>query len=163
MIKSFLSQRLIRVKVNTSRSKFEQPRRGVSQGTVTSPMLFNDLPDALKTVSGIKVKMFVDGVIIWTSGSDPAELESRMNLALQKLHDWVNENELKVNKSKTTYDYYTLKHTIPKFNLTLGNNNINYSSNLTYLDYYYGYKNDWKTPYCKLYVQGQKEVWASLP
>jgi hypothetical protein len=77
-------------------------------------VLINELPDALKTVPGIKVKMFADDVIIWISGSDPAELESRMNLALQKLHDWVKEYKLTVNtsKSKTTYDYYTLKHTI---------------------------------------------------
>jgi hypothetical protein len=100
-IKSFLSQRLIRVKVNNSRSKFRQPRRGVPQGTVNIPMLFNilinDLPGALKTVPGIKVKMFADDVIIWVSGSDPAKFEGRMNLALQKLHNLVKENELTVN------------------------------------------------------------------
>jgi hypothetical protein len=98
-----------------------------------SLVLINDLPDALKTVPGIKEKMFDDDVIIWTSGRDPAELESRMNLALQKLHDWAKENELTVNTSKTTYDYYTSKHTVQKFNLTLGNNTINYSPNPTYL------------------------------
>jgi hypothetical protein len=125
-IKSFVSQRLIRVKVNNSRSKFQQPSRGVPQGTGTSPMFFNIfidyLPDALKTVPGIKLKMFADDVIIWVCGSDPAELESLMNLALQKLHEWVKENVLTVYTSKTTYDYCTPKHTIPKFNLTLGNN-----------------------------------------
>jgi hypothetical protein len=44
-----------------------------------------------------------------------------LNLALQKLHDWVKENELTIDTSKTTYDY-TLKYTISKFNLTIGNN-----------------------------------------
>jgi hypothetical protein len=45
----------------------------------------------------------------------------------------VKGKELTVNTSKTTFDYYTLKHTIPKFNLTLRNNTINYSPNPTYL------------------------------
>jgi hypothetical protein len=96
-------------------------------------VLINDLSNALKTVPGIEVKISADDIIIWVSGSDPAELESRTNLALQKLHDWVKENELTVNTSNTTYDYYTLKHTIPKYNLTLRNNTINHSPNTTYL------------------------------
>ena len=136
-IKSFLSQRLIRVNINGSKSRFREPRRGVPQGTVTSPMLFNvlinDLPEALKAVPEIKVKMFADDVIIWTSGYDTNDMEITMNKALRILQNWVTENELTVNTSKTTYDFFTLKRTVPDFQLHLGDKKIEHKPNSVYL------------------------------
>jgi hypothetical protein len=44
-----------------------------------------------------------------------------MNKAQKALHEWAERNRMTVNETKTVYDYYTMSHTKPDFNLKYGN------------------------------------------
>ncbi|GIY09040.1 reverse transcriptase domain-containing protein [Caerostris extrusa] len=67
-IKSFLSQRLCRVRSNLS--KFGLLQTGLPQGAVQSCILFNayinDLVQKLKSIHGVKCLLYADDLLIWT-------------------------------------------------------------------------------------------------
>lgn len=72
-IQAFLSDRSMQVKLGTVLSRSRKITRGVPQGSVLSPMLFNvamaGLPNALETVSkAVQISIYADDICIWLSG-----------------------------------------------------------------------------------------------
>jgi len=55
--------------LDEAEAKYKQSKIGLSQGAVSSTILFkvhiNDLPKHLKNKEGIKVSMFADDIVIW--------------------------------------------------------------------------------------------------
>ena len=53
--------------------------------------------------------VFADDVVIWTSAKNNAKqqniLEQRMKETLDSLHNWASENNMKINISKTAYQF----------------------------------------------------------
>lgn len=86
-----LNQRFCATRVNSSTSKYKQQRRGLPQGSVMSPSLFNvminDLPPLLQTSTGIKAALFADDLVLWLSlpKKKEKELSTRMNDTLNIL------------------------------------------------------------------------------
>uniref|UniRef100_L7LY18 Putative tick transposon n=1 Tax=Rhipicephalus pulchellus TaxID=72859 RepID=L7LY18_RHIPC len=79
-VHAFLSDRSIQVKLGTVLSNTRKITRGVPQGSVLSPMLFNvamaGLPDALKIVSkAVQISIYADDICIWLSGYQHKRLE----------------------------------------------------------------------------------------
>jgi hypothetical protein len=135
-VKIYLSQRFIRVKYNGKASRYRQTRSGVPQSAVFSPTLFliyiNDLAAYIQEKSDVRIKKYADDVILWCSGDDEY-LEGEMNKALKALHEWAERYGMTVNETKTVYDYYTMSHTKPDFNLKYGCNNFRQEENAVYL------------------------------
>ncbi|GIY94047.1 reverse transcriptase domain-containing protein [Caerostris extrusa] len=69
-IKSFLSQRLCRVRYGDNLSKFGLLQTGLPQRGVLSCILFNayinDLVQKLKSIHGVKYLLYADDLLIWT-------------------------------------------------------------------------------------------------
>ena len=82
------------------KSKFDVIDIGIPQGSILGPFLFliyiNDLPNA----SNFYVKLFTDDTFLSLSGPYINELNTRVNIKLEKIHKWFEANNpLNVGKS----------------------------------------------------------------
>ena len=132
-IKRFLAQRWVKTHWGNIESGYKQSKVGLPQGAASSTTLFNvyinDLSERLKTVKDIKVSIFADDVVIWTSACNRSlrqkeKLEQTMNEALEELTAWSSENNMIVNKLKIVYQFFTLKHDNATFALKLDNDSL---------------------------------------
>ena len=140
-IKRFLTQRWVKTRWNEAESRYKQSKVGLPQGSVSSCTLFNiyikNLIEVLKNVENINVSMFADDVVIWTNAKNDKnqrqKLENTMNKALETLQTWAVKNNMKINKSKTVYQFFSLHYQNPDFNLKIENNILQKISNTKYL------------------------------
>jgi hypothetical protein len=101
---SYLSSRIQICKVDQTMSKTRTVKCGIPQGSNLRPLLFllymNDLPNCLTLSSA---RMFADDTNISTKGKTNAELQERINVDLENVHQWLLANKLTLNKDKTEY------------------------------------------------------------
>ena len=105
-IESYLSQRKQVVKVNDSKSKVYDLHCGVPQGSVLGPILFIiyilPLGDIVRK-HNLSFHMFADDNQTYLSfkASDMDQSLSRINACVRDIQDWLRENNLKCNDTKT--------------------------------------------------------------
>ena len=101
---SYLSSRIQICKVDQTMSKTRTVKCGIPQGSNLGPLLFllyiNDLPNCLTFSSA---SMFADNTNISTNGKTNDELQERINVDLENIHQWLLANKLTLNKDKTEY------------------------------------------------------------
>ena len=107
--KSYLCNRKHYMNVNGIPSSMENVTCGVPQGSTLGPLLFflymNDLPSANK----FKVNLFADDTNLTMSGNNAKQLESDINNELINIDNWMRENKLSINFSKTEYTLISKK------------------------------------------------------
>ena len=90
--------------VKGSRSSKMFLRCGVPQGTILGPLLFllyiNDLPNCLQHS---QPRMYADDTSITFAGSDVDEINSCINLDLERIRVWLAAHKLTLNKTKTEF------------------------------------------------------------
>ena len=102
LLHSYLSSRFQRVKISASQSDWVQMTKGVPQGSIISPMLFNifinDLIYVVNDVCPLCNYADDDTLAFFHSDMDilGTKLEEGSNIAL----DWFDENHMKANISK---------------------------------------------------------------
>ncbi|CAH8511872.1 unnamed protein product [Dicrocoelium dendriticum] len=98
-ISDFLSDRIMRVKVNDTYSPSVLMSSGVPQGSVLGPELFkffiNDLPSTLRT----ECLIYADDLKLWMEVTS-AEDADRLQNTLDRLHDWSLKWQLPINRDK---------------------------------------------------------------
>lgn len=151
LTKSYLSNRYQYVQIVNSKSSLLPVRRGVPQGSIMGPLLFNmyanDLPDC---VNSCKVRLYADDVQVYIS-CDPEhvnECVETLNGDLGRIHDWASANGLSINPSKSKCLIISKRTLIPtqvpqidlngqSINIvkTAKNLGIVFNSNLTWSDH----------------------------
>ena len=89
----------------TKYGETSKPRKtvyGVPQGTVLGPTLFilyiNDL---VKIVQKCKIQLFADDTVIYVMGNNAQEIQDTLNFEINKVYEWLNNNCLQLNITKT--------------------------------------------------------------
>ena len=117
--KSCLCNRKHYTVVNGLASSMENVTCGVPQGSTLGLLLFllytNDLPSATK----FKVNLFADDTNLTMSGNKAKQLESDINNELINIDNWMRENKLSINFSKTEYTLISKKKKKRNQNSTL--------------------------------------------
>ena len=134
---NYLNGRYITTSINNTLSSELPVTHGVSQGSIFGPILFllfiNDMPSCFKKCA---VHLYADDTVIYHSNEDPKVIESVLNQELLKLHNWMGQNRLKINCSKTVCMLIGTKHMLRKrgtMNLKISNTHISQVQCFKYL------------------------------
>lgn len=104
LLKSYLTGRKQRVKLNNLYSNYESIDIGVPQGTVLGPLLFvlyvNDL---LESLPDDAILSFADDTAVITSDCGWYTAFKNMNKLLEKVANWLIDNKLSLNIEETVY------------------------------------------------------------
>ena len=116
LISNYLVGRKQRTRIGNYTSAYQPLTTGVPQGSTLGPLLFllyiNDLPLPLQHTKNI---LFADTTCIYVSGSDPAELNRKVQTDLNNIVTWCMENQLTLNVDKTQFVTYTTRRRANKY------------------------------------------------
>lgn len=134
-IKSYLSNRTFRVKINNNYSTTRLIEAGVPQGSVLGPLLFiiffNDIPtnnDNSSTPAN-----FADDLSFWYGHKNPKAITIHLQNTLNKLKHWLYKWRMKLNINKTTCILFTRSRTKQNLQLYYDNNLIQTDNNPRFL------------------------------
>lgn len=112
-IKSFLGERTVRVRVGEAYSETRPLTRGLPQGAVLSPTLFNVMLSDLPTSPHVKLVSYADDITCICTGVDFVETQFYMQSFLDRLTTWLTRWDLKVNPAKSSCQLYTRSRRVP--------------------------------------------------
>lgn len=129
-LRSYLNERVQCVEITKTigrhqkqyRSSYLHSNLGIPQGSILSPLLFllyiNDLPKAVNN----DCILFADDSTLIVKHKNKYNLESHINVAIDKAINWLEQNNLKIIMTKTNIIHFQT-HKADKTNL-----NINYKN-----------------------------------
>ena len=135
-LQCYLSNRKQFVSYGSGKSDTENIEIGVPQGSILGPLLFllyiNDLCNISHKVSFIQ---FADDTSIYCTGSSLANVCSTIETEMVLICDWLNNNKLSLNVSKTNYMIMTpsAKDVDADISITLNGLNIERVSETKFL------------------------------
>ena len=102
LIRSYLCDRLQRVKIGNTYSDWKTIHHGVPQGSILGPLLFNlFINDLTYSVNDAKLRLYADDTTLYLSHPNQDVLESRSQSKFNVLQLWFKCNYLSINESKT--------------------------------------------------------------
>lgn len=111
-IKSYLSNRLQCVRIQSQQSTALSLSTGLPQGSTLAPLLFsiyiNDLPSACN----IPIQMYADDTVIYTHGSNISQVAKKLTDSMVQVSAWLKNSCLQLNTTKTVAMFFT-KSTAP--------------------------------------------------
>ena len=123
---SYLKNRKQMVLFQQDSSDFQEVYSGVPQGSVLEPLLFlllfNEVSNFI--TEGCVLHMYADDVIIYTSATTSDELQMKLQLCVDNVHQWYNMNRLTVNKNKTAVMVIGSKVQLQSLNLDQFSTNL---------------------------------------
>lgn len=136
IIKSYLSNRQQRVKINNKFSNFKTVNTGVPQGTILGPLLFIIyINDMLFSIPEESILSYADDTAILITGKNWQEIENKMNQLLHTIAIWLALNKLSLNTDKTIYMEFgnTCNSTPKNLNISIQGKRIQRVENTKYL------------------------------
>ena len=104
----YIHGRQSKVNFRNQTSSFRNIRRGVPQGAVISPILFNFyLTNLPRPPEGIKIIQYADDISIYSTGPSIDNLAKKINVYVNKLVEYLEERELLISEEKSTVTLFT--------------------------------------------------------
>ena len=101
LVKSYLTNRWQRTKINMSFSSWSELLKGVPQGSILGPLLFNIyINDLFLIIKNTDICNYADDTTLYTQGMDLNELLINLEHDSTLLVQWFEENYMKLNKEK---------------------------------------------------------------
>ena len=101
LLRSYLTERFQRVKIGDTFSDWTRINKGVPQGSVLGPLLFNIFINDLMYISrSSEINAYADHTQLFTSGHDPVTIHHSMQADLQSASEWFQSNGMSLNVDK---------------------------------------------------------------
>ena len=122
LVATYLSNRLQRVKHYGSRSEWYCLSKGVPQGSILGPLIFNIfLNDLLWGITG-SIYNYADDNTIAVTGDDVADVEAKLTETSEFCLSWFQENMLKANPTKFQFMMLDRYHNALTYDLNVNGN-----------------------------------------
>ncbi|CAK1582789.1 unnamed protein product [Parnassius mnemosyne] len=135
IIFNLLSVRSICIRVQGKLLPPRQIWRGLLQGSVLSPILFNIYTHNLEhsVNSFCKVLQYADDLTLYYSSKNFTDLSYRLNSALFYLNNWLTDNGLSLSPTKSRVVIFSRKRFCPNISISVQNQIIPTSDNVKFL------------------------------
>ncbi|XP_020296074.1 uncharacterized protein LOC109861009 [Pseudomyrmex gracilis] len=128
--------------------------RGLPQGSVLSPLLFNLYMSRVESSlpPGVESLIYADDLVVYGTGQSITEVSCQLNMALSNVHRHLSSLGLNISPSKSVATFYSLnslrntKWLIKKHNIKIqiGQSPVKVEWNVKFLGVYIDYKLSWK-------------------
>ena len=135
-----------------------RPRKtiyGVPQGTILGAPMFNIYINDMPKVSKNQMVLYADDSTILFSGNDMNVLENDINNDLKNIINWLVDNNLKINLSKTKIMTFNQRTNKPKLNIKYNDVAIAESDTTKFLGLYLDSHLTWK---CHIDARSKKLI-----
>ena len=109
VLKSYISERLFRVKQEDDYSELREVRAGVPQGSVLGPILYLLFTCDLPQPENVTVATFADDTAIMAIGSTLGEATNMLQDASDQIQQWTGKWKIKLNELKSVHINFTNK------------------------------------------------------
>ena len=100
-MKSYLTNRKQRVRVNKTFSEWERITTGVPQGSISGPLLFDIfLNDLFLFVSNASLSNYADGNTLYIFGDNLKKIKDNLRNSFDTVHQWFYKNYIVLNAGK---------------------------------------------------------------
>ena len=128
-LKNYLKNRKVSVRVGLDLSEEKVLDKGLPQGAVLSPILFNVMLHDIPRSDKVKVISYADDISLICTSESLNEAQYHMQQYLNSLNLWLTRWKFIVNPHKCSYQIFTKKRYVPDLNLLISNQNIGKSDN----------------------------------
>src|SRR5690606_14823712 len=104
-IQQYITNRQFYISMNGVSSATFIQGKGVPQGAILSPLLFNLFIADFPIEPGITTYLYADDIAFFVQGNNPAEVNTTAQNYLNNIQQWATQNALKFNVNKS----YVLK------------------------------------------------------
>ena len=142
-MKSYLSNRMFRVKINNEITKLHPIKAGVPQGSILGPILYLIYTSDIPYMEGITLSTYADDTAIIASHTNAVTASLILQNYLLKIQQWFKTWRIKTNEEKSVQITFTLKKdTCPV--VFLNNKPIPQSNTAKYLGIHLDRRLTWK-------------------
>ena len=139
LINSFLTNRIIQVKINNTLStQHITPTQGVPQGSCLSPTLFNIFISTAPhhTPPNTHMYNYADDFSFTSHANTPTQAYNQIKPLIQDFITWTNNYKLTLQTDKTQVIFFTRRRATPNSQfptININNNNINRQTQIKFL------------------------------
>ncbi|KAL4105014.1 hypothetical protein QTP88_020289 [Uroleucon formosanum] len=163
LIKSYLTARRFKVKINDTPSQIKIINAGVFQGSKISPLLFNIYVSDFSTSINTEIALYADDSAIYSSSTDVETVTKNMQDHLNGIQIWGDKWKIKLNPQKSTAVLFTNRRPKTPGNLKLYGNNIPWSPSIKYLGVILDRKLTWNPQITSKLQQGYQRLKILYP
>ena len=142
----FLRDRTFRVRMEGAVSDLKVTNRGLPQGSVISPTLFNIFIHNIQdSCSHSNLSIYADDLALWKAGANVSYIQEKVQFDINNLLAWSLKHDINISKEKTKFLIFSQKKKIHNIKLYLDKHDIERVNTFKFLGVYFESTLSWKT------------------